>query len=128
MAAPNLTFSVSGNKISAVSGYDSITVTFYSDNSYTNFECRATKVGELWGVGRGALIASFSQTPANTTRAFDIYDDYLLNGDGQYRISLLAKGETGEWNTASTVISLFKFPFSNGLSGPELIMGSIQED
>lgn len=128
MSAPNLTFSVNGDKISAVSGYDRITVSFTSDAVYTNFECRATKVGEQWGVGRGALIASFSQTPANTQRAFDIFDDYLLNGDGTYRISLLAKGENGEWNTASTVISMFKFPFSNAVGSSNLILGAIQED
>lgn len=128
MTAPNLTFSVSGNKISAISGFDSISVSFYSDISYTNFECRATKVGEQWGVGRGALVASFSQTPANTQRQFDLYDDYLLKGDGTYRISLLAKGENGEWNTASTVLSAFKFPFSNELGTSELIFGEIQED
>lgn len=68
MAAPELTFSITGNKISAVSGFDSITVTFSSDIAYTAFECRATKSGEDWGRGKGALIASFSQTPAGTQR------------------------------------------------------------
>lgn len=127
MAAPRLTFSVSGHKISSVIGHDSIQVEFSSDISYVAFECRATKVGEEWGVGKGSLIASFSQTPANTSRSFDIYDEYLLNGDGEYRISLLAQSETGEWNTKATVISTFEFPFSNGLNGPELIMGLIEE-
>lgn len=28
----------------------------------------------------------------------EIYDDYLLNGDGEYRISLFAQGEDGSWN------------------------------
>lgn len=128
MAAPNLTFSVSGHKVSSVVGYDHILVSFTSDASYKAFECRATKVGEEWGVGRGSLIASFSQTPANTERSFDIYDDYLINGDGEYRISLLAQGSNGEWNTASTVLPMFEFPFGNGLNGPELIMGAIQDD
>ena len=58
MAAPGLTFTITGNKISAVSGYDSITVKFSSDIAYTAFECRATKTGEDWGRGKGALIAS----------------------------------------------------------------------
>lgn len=128
MSAPNLTFSVNGNKLSAMSGYDSISVTFSSDAPYTNFECRATKVGDQWGVGKGSLVASFSKTPANTQREFELYDEYLLKGDGEYRISLLAKGENGEWNTASTVLSMFEFPFSNGLDAPELILGAIQED
>ena len=60
MAAPELTFSITGNKISAVSGFNSITVSFSSDIAYTAFECRATKSGEDWGRGKGALIASFS--------------------------------------------------------------------
>lgn len=129
MAAPNLTFSISGNKISSVLGFDSITVIFSSDSSYKAFECRATKVWDPWGVGRGALIASFSQTPANTERQFDIYDDYLLLGDGEYRISLLAQGESGEWNTAATVLSLFEFPFENdSLDDSKLMMGAIQDD
>lgn len=129
MAAPNLTFSVSGNKISSVAGYDSISVRFSSDISYKVFECRATKVGDPWGVGRGALVASFSQTPANTERQFDIYDDYLLHGDGEYRISLLAQGDNGEWNTAATVLPMFEFPFENdSLSESTLLMGAIQDD
>ena len=50
MAAPGLTFTITGNKISAVSGFDSITVKFSSDIAYTAFECRATKTGEDWGL------------------------------------------------------------------------------
>lgn len=98
MSAPNLTFSVDKTKISAVSGYDCITVTFQCDAAYKSFECRATKVGADYGVGIGNLVASFSTTPANTSRTFEVYDDYLLNGDGQYRISLFAQGEDGSWN------------------------------
>lgn len=75
-----------------------IVVTFTSDIAYTSFECRATKVGEDWGVGKGSLVASFSSTPANTSRTFEVYDDYLLNGDGEYRISLFAQGADGSWN------------------------------
>lgn len=97
-SAPNLTFSVNSHKISNVSGYDYITVTFSSDIPYTSFECRATKVGEDWGIGKGALITSFSNTPADTERTFEIYDDYLANGDGEYRISLFATGEDGNVN------------------------------
>ena len=98
MSAPNLSFSVSGDKVSSVSGFDCIVVTFTSDAPYTAFECRATKLGEEYGVGRGTLVASFSQTPANTQRTFEIYDDFLVNGDGEYRISLFAQGEDGSWN------------------------------
>lgn len=98
MAAPQLTFSVSGNKISDEAGFDSITVQFAADIAYQTFECRATKAGEDYGLGKGALIASFSQTPANTQRTFEVYDDYLLSGDGEYRISLFAQGTDGSWN------------------------------
>ena len=46
MAAPGLSFSVTGNRISGTSGYDHISVTFQSDIAYVTFECRATKAGE----------------------------------------------------------------------------------
>ena len=98
MAAPNLSFSASGSVISGMPGFDKITVSFQAESAYLEFECRATKVGEPWGRGKGVLIAAFAQTPAETARTFEIYDDYLVNGDGQYRISLFAKGEDGSWN------------------------------
>ena len=56
------------------------------------------EVREEWGRGRGTLIASFSQTPAATQRQFEVYDDFLLSGDGIYRISLYAQGMDGSWN------------------------------
>lgn len=98
MAAPGLTFSVSGNKVSDEPGFDYIIVNFQSDIPYQAFECRATKVGDDYGVGKGSLVASFSATPANTQRTFEVYDDYLVHGDGEYRISLFAQGMDGSWN------------------------------
>lgn len=104
MSAPNLTFSHDKTKLSGVNGYDCISITFSSDIPYTAFECRATKVGADYGVGKGTLVASFSSTPANTSRTFEVYDDYLLNGDGEYRISLFAQGEDGSWNDNGSFI------------------------
>ncbi len=98
MSAPNLSFVVSTNKMSSAAGFDWIVVTFSSDIPYIAFQCRATKVGEDWGIGKGTLIASFSQTPAQTQRTFEIYDEYLTAGDGKYRISLFAQGADGSWN------------------------------
>lgn len=98
MPAPNLDFSVSGTKISDESGFNYISVTFSADAPYQAFECRATKLGEDWGQGKGVLVASFSQTPAGTSRTFEVYDDDLVNGDGEYRISLYAQGMDGSWN------------------------------
>ena len=98
MAAPEITFTCSERRLSGVDGFDRIEVKFQTDLPYTAFECRATKVGEAYGVGKGALVASFSATPANTLRTFEIYDDFLIRGDGQYRISLFAQGEDGSWN------------------------------
>lgn len=96
---PELSFSVTRTKISDETGYDSMSVTFSSDIAYSQFECRATKVGADYGVGKGSLVASFSATPALTNRTFEIYDTHLVNGDGEYRISLFAKSvETGTWN------------------------------
>ena len=98
MAAPGLACSVSGNKVSDEPGFDHIIVNFQSDTPYQAFECRATKVGDDYGVGKGSLVASFSATSANTQRTFEVYDDYLVHGDGEYRISLFAQGMDGSWN------------------------------
>ena len=98
MGAPNITFAVSKNKISNAAGFDSLSVTFSADGAYTAFECRATRSGANWGVGTGALIASFSATPAGVQRTFEVYDDYLLQGDGEYRIGLYAQAADGSWN------------------------------
>lgn len=57
-----------------------------------------TELGEDWGLGKGVLVASFSQTPAGTSRTFEVYDADLVNGDGDYRISLYAQGMDGSWN------------------------------
>ena len=98
MSAPNLTFDISGTELSDETGFDHITVTFSADAQYQAFECRATKVGEDWGLGKGVLVASFSQTPAGVPRTFEVYDDFLVHGDGEYRISLFVQGMDGSWN------------------------------
>ena len=98
MSAPNLTFDISGTELSDETGFDHITVTFSADAQYQAFECRATKVGEDWGLGKGVLVASFSQTPSGVPRTFEVYDDFLVHGDGEYRISLFAQGMDGSWN------------------------------
>lgn len=98
MSAPNLDFTVSGTMLSDESGFDYISVVFSADAPYQSFECRATKVGDDWGRGKGILVVSFSQTPANTQRTFEVYDDFLIHGDGEYRISLFAQGMDGSWN------------------------------
>lgn len=98
MAAPQLTFSVNRSKISDEPGMDYMTVQFSADIMYQAFECRATAIDVEYGLGKGALVASFSQTPANTQRTFEVYDDYLVHGDGEYRISLFAQGMDGSWN------------------------------
>jgi len=96
---PELSFSVTRTKISDKAGYNSLSVTFSSDIAYSEFECRATKVGADYGVGKGSLVASFPYTPAATNRTFEIYDTHLVNGDGEYRISLFAKSvDTNTWN------------------------------
>lgn len=98
MSAPNLTYTYTKSVISDETGFNYISVTFSADAEYQAFQCRATKAGEDWGIGRGTLCASFSQTPANTQRTFEIYDSYLVNGDGEYRISLFVQGMDGTWN------------------------------
>lgn len=98
MPAPGITFTVTGDKVSSVTGYDHITLTFSSDIAYTQCEIRATQTGSSYGRGVGTLVASFSTTPANTSRSVDVYDDFLVHGDGDYRISIFAQSEDGGWN------------------------------
>ena len=98
MPAPEITFAVTGNTISDVSGFDHISVTFSSDLAYTQCEVRATKLQDAYGRGVGRLIAAFSTTPANTSRTFEVYDTDLVNGEGTYRISIYAESEDGGWN------------------------------
>lgn len=95
MDESKLTFSVSANKISSKPGYNVVFVRFSSNVPYRTFECRATKEGDSYGPGIGKLIAAFSYTPAQIERAFEIYDEYLTAGDGNYRISLYAETEDG---------------------------------
>ena len=98
MPAPGITFTVSGNKVSSVAGYNYVSVEFLSDILYTQCEIRATKAGDSYGRGIGKLIASFSTTPANVSRIVDVYDTDLLSGEGEYRISIFAQSEDGGWN------------------------------
>ena len=98
MPAPEITFTVSGNKISDVSGFDHISVTFFSDIAYVQCEVRATKLADAYGRGVGRLIAAFSTTPAETARTFEVYDSDLVNGEGEYRISIYAESADGGWN------------------------------
>lgn len=98
MGIPALTFTVSGHRISAKAGFDSVSVSFRSSEAYSKFECRATKAGASHGVGIGVLVASFSATPANTSRTFEVYDDFLTKGDGDYRVDLYAQGTDGTWS------------------------------
>lgn len=86
--AIDITLTVSGERISSVDGHDHVTVFFSADRDYYSMECRATKAGEEYGEGKGSLVASFSYTPANTGRTFEIYDDDLVNGDGEYLIAM----------------------------------------
>lgn len=95
MAAPQISYEKNYDKVSTARH---VTVIFSADAAYQQFECRATKAGDPYGVGIGELIASFSYTPAGTERTFEIYNTDLLEGDGQYRLSLFAKGQNGSWN------------------------------
>ena len=102
MAAPKLTFSISGEKVSAVSGFDYIIVAFQSDIPYQAFECRATKAGEEYGVGKGALIASFSTTHSGVSRCMTIT---LFMETGTIEFPSLHRGKT-EAGTTTTIIFL----------------------
>lgn len=102
MAAPSLTFLVD-KMIIGVS--DCAVVTFESDIPYKAFEARATVVDANYGVGIGSLVGAFSSTPAATQRQFEIYDTEIVNGDGEYRISLFAQGTDNAWNDNAQFIT-----------------------
>ena len=107
MAAPQISFTRDFDKVSKK---QHITVHFSSDIAYEQFEARATKDGSEYGVGIGALIASFSYTPQETERTFEIYDASLLEGDGLYRLSLFAKSEDGTWNDGQAFFTVNNEP------------------
>ena len=96
MAAPEITFNYSNNRIGLV---QAVTVTYSADIDMSQSEVRATKDGDNWGLGIGQLVHYASFTPSGTQRTFDIYDTHLVQGDGTYRISLYGQSAAdGSWN------------------------------
>lgn len=122
MGAPGLSFTISRDKLSAKPGFDAITVAFTADQACVAFECRATKEGEDYGVGKGTLVASFSATPPGVKRIFEVYDDFLVRGDGAYRISLYAQGEDGSWNDNHRYLPVGSDSYLTADGGPYLCM------
>ena len=100
MAAPGLTFTITGNKISAVSGFDSITVKFSSDIVVLggNGSQKTANMLSEEGLNVVSLPKTIDNDLPGTERTFEVYDDFLLSGDGEYRISLYAQGADGSWN------------------------------
>ncbi|MGP4063101.1 hypothetical protein [Halobacillus sp. H74] len=128
MTAPTITIdSVSRNKIGKVTGLDSSTVTFSTNQDLMEWEARA----EGMGVGQGLLVgeqrtaledgyALKLQNPWNETiqtygtlwsemgaatfnsisygsATFVVDNEELTNGDKTYTINIYGKNEQGEW-------------------------------
>lgn len=90
--------SITRNKISPISGYDTSVAEFTSDTDLTEWEARATVEGQTYGHGIGTLVDSGTTLLANETASVTIDDEELTNGDVEYRISVYGKDANGEWS------------------------------
>lgn len=127
MAVPNLTYTITRNKLSAVGGYNSAAVSFSADAAWLAFQARLTKAGEDYGLDKGTLIASgepgyfipsgsdglitadgkrfgFQQVKAGVERSFNVSSDMLSGGDGEYRVSLYVQDMDGFWGDLFTFV------------------------
>lgn len=122
MAAPTITIEqISRNRISRISGVDSSTVSFSTNQDLSQWEARA----DGQGVGQGLLVGSggplplesdwesrmakygpsWSDWPINWNdlinygaASFVVDDEELTNGDKPYQINVYGKNLNGEWN------------------------------
>ena len=90
--------SITRNKISPISGYDTSVAEFTSDTDLTEWEARATVEGQTYGHGIGTLVDSGTTLLANETATVTIDDEELTNGDVEYRISVYGKDANGVWS------------------------------
>lgn len=90
--------SITRNKISPISGYDTSVAEFTSDTDLTEWEARATVEGQAYGHGIGILVDGSTNLSANETASVTIDDEELTNGDVEYRISVYGKDANGEWS------------------------------
>lgn len=90
--------SITRNKISPISGYDTSVAEFTSDTDLTEWEARATVEGQAYGHGIGILVDGGTNLSANETASVTIDDEELTNGDVEYRISVYGKDANGEWS------------------------------
>lgn len=102
MAIPEIEFT---KDVDIVSTVQSCIVDFKVNENFVEFEARSTKVGMPYGRGIGNLItnmtiASPNYFPANKEYTFVITDSDLVNGEGEYRISMYAKNQEGIWSDA----------------------------
>ncbi len=84
---PIITGSTAGkisNKATKTTSY----VTWKADVDVTQWEARATLVGQSSGVGVGLLVGSGSAVAANTVTQFDVINTELTLGDGSYKIAV----------------------------------------
>ena len=85
--------SYSTNKLSNVSGKNSLILTFMADMNLSEWEVRA----DGNGVGSGDLIASGGQLSAN--KDCTVYANLLTWGDRIYRLNIYGKSTEGLWNS-----------------------------
>lgn len=98
-----LTISIDRNRIS---NHFKATVSVVSDMPVTAYEARATKIGQPYGRGLGYDLLSDDVTLSNgvvtlasavSSFSFDI-ESAELSADGEYRIGIYVKNESGVWN------------------------------
>lgn len=98
-----LTISIDRNRISH---HFKANVIVQSDVPFTAYEARATITNESYGKGNGFDLLSDDSSSFNgvvtlgtpvTSVSFDV-ESYELEADGDYRISVYVRDESGVWN------------------------------
>ena len=82
------------NRISAVTGKDTSTVTFQSNQALQAWEARADGAGH----GQGDLVGSGGALNAWTNQQFDVENEELTWGDKIYQINVYGQNSSGDWS------------------------------
>jgi len=82
------------SKISTMTGQDTCTVTFQSNQNLIQWEARADGTGQ----GSGLLVGSGGVVTANTDVTFTVENEELTLGDKIYKINVYGKNESGVWS------------------------------
>ena len=73
--------------MSHIAPHNLLTCKFTTTSTIDKWECRATKVGQPYGVGIGLLVGSGNVVTGGVEIVFTVPSTALSLGDGEYRLS-----------------------------------------